>query len=530
MLLLGLDLGTSAVKALLVDPAMLRVVAESDAPCTVSSPLPGWSEQAPSEWWDAACMATRAALEAAAKALGRSAIHVAERVAAVGVTGQMHGLVALDSACEVLRPCILWNDQRSADQCDALTERLGLARLLAWTGNRVHPGFTLPKLLWMREREPELFRRTRHVLLPKDWLRWRLCGALGQDVTDASGTSMFDPSRRGWSEEMLAAAQIDRAWLPTVHESHAIVGTVASDAAAATGLRPGTPVVAGAGDQAAAALGLGVIEEGACSATIGTSGVVFVARARHAPDEQGRLHAFCHAAPQRWHQMGVVLSAGGALRWFRDTLARDATTEGHALGVDAYAIIARRAAEAPAGCDGLTFLPYLAGERTPHADPLARGAFIGLTLGHDRTHVARAVLEGVTFALADCLDLVRQTIQDRRSGLATIRVTGGGARSSFWCQLCADVFECEVATLDSTAGGAMGAAMLAGVGSGVWADTASATRGLPQAAARYAPHPSAPLREAWHRYRLGYACVRGDRSATPSPASTSSTGAAAPAG
>jgi len=512
MFLLGIDLGTSAVKALVVDGDHLRIVGSGEGPCEVHRPAPGWSEQDPQAWWHATHVAVAAALSAAATRLGRSDMEVAERVSALGLAGQMHGLVTLGARGEVLRPCILWNDQRSALQCSALERRVGAERIVAWTGNRVHPGFTLPKLLWMGEQEPSLYARIRHILLPKDWLRWTLCGELAQEVTDASGTSCLDPGRRRWSEEMVSAAGIDPTWLPRVVESSEVVGLLGAAAAESLGLRRGTPIVAGAGDQAAAAVGMGIVEDGACSATIGTSGVVFVARTRHAPDAEGRLHAFCHAAPDLWHQMGVVLSAGGALRWFRDVLARDAISEASALGEDSYEIIARRAERAAPGCDGLTFLPYLAGERTPHADPNARGALIGLTLRHDQPQVARAVLEGITFALAGCLDLIRST----GANPLRIRLAGGGARSPFWRQLCADVFECEVAVRESAVSGAHGAAMLAGVGIQRWRCVAEASQSLSGVETSTAPRSSSTLKQARALFKARYGCVRGGQSQDPS--------------
>jgi xylulokinase len=507
MHLLGIDLGTSAVKAVVVDAAGLRVLGSGEGSCAVDRPAAGWSEQDPAVWWSATQMAVAGALADAASSTGRHGAEIAERIAGIGLAGQMHGLVALGADGEPLRPCILWNDQRSAVQCAALERQLGLERILGWTGNRVHAGFTLPKLLWMREAEPAQHARIRHVLLPKDWLRWKLCGEMAQEVTDASGTSCLDPSRRAWSSEMIAAAGIDAGWLPRIVESTEVAGALRGAAAQMLGLARGTPIIAGAGDQAAAAAGMGIVAEGACSATIGTSGVVFVARDRHAPDAEGRLHAFCHAAPDLWHQMGVVLSAGGALRWFRDVLAKDSLAEAVAAAVDPYEIICQRAQEAAPGCEGLTFLPYLAGERTPHADPDARGGLVGLTLSHTQSHVARAVLEGITFALADCLDLIRST----GARPERIRLAGGGARSRFWRQLCADVFGCEVAVAESTESGALGAALLAGVGLRQWPTVEEASRHLPEPEMIAVPSSAPPLEEARARFRGRYDCVRGDR-------------------
>jgi len=519
-LTLGIDLGTSAVKALLLrtDGA---VVAMAGAPCVLSTPRPKWSEQDPNLWWQATIEALRG--------LWRMVPGAAAEIGAIGLSGQMHGLVLLAANGATLRPCLLWNDQRSAEECDQLQERFGLDGLVRMTGNRVYAGFTLPKLLWVRTHEPAVFAATRQILLPKDWLRWRLTGAFASDVSDASGTAMFDVGARRYSAELLAALDLDPALLPPTFESMEVTSTVGLHAAKETGLRAGTPVVAGAGDQAASALGLGLLDEGACSVTIGTSGVVFAPRRTHRPDPQGRLHAFCHAVPGRWHQMGVMLSAGASLRWFRDTIALPEVAEAARRGIDPYQLIDTLASSAPPGADGVTFLPYLSGERTPHADPNATGAFLGLTGRHTRGHLARAVLEGVTFGLCDCLDLLRGT------GLAVTRLTlaGGGARSPLWRQLCADVFGCEVVGAQIVESSALGAARLAaeGIGAeGIGADAGALkgtrraqiehpaggsgeldrpgldTPGLDSAVARPVTHPE--LAAALGRFRALYPAIR----------------------
>ncbi|HEY7835506.1 MAG TPA: xylulokinase, partial [Ktedonobacterales bacterium] len=445
-LLLGLDISTTGAKALVIDSAG-AVLASGTTPIALSTPRPLWSEQDPAEWWQASIASIR-------QALGQSGVD-GSRIAAVGLTGQMHGLVLLDAAGEVLRPAILWNDQRTAAQCDEIRARLGRARLIALTGNDALTGFTAPKLLWVREHEPEVYARARHVLLPKDYLRLRLTGAYATDVADGSGTLLVEPRARGWSEELLAALEIPRAWLPPVFEGQQVTGRVSAAAAALTGLPVGIPVVAGAGDQAAGAVGVGAVEPGVVSVVLGTSGVVFAPTATPLIEPEGRLHAFCHALPNRWHLMGVMLSAAGSLQWYHDTLAP---------GIS-FAELLKEAELAPAGADGLIFLPYLSGERTPYADPLARGAFVGLTVRHRRGHLTRAVLEGVAFGLRDSFDLLRTAGLER---VAQVRISGGGARSRLWRQIVASVLGVAVDAVAADEGAAFGAALLAGVGVGLW--------------------------------------------------------------
>ncbi|MDP9467127.1 MAG: xylulokinase, partial [Chloroflexota bacterium] len=402
-LVLGVDVSTTATKAVLIDPAG-TVRGIGTAEYGVSMPQPLWSEQAPGLWWDAAQSAIRAAL-AASSAPGTE-------VESVGLTGQMHGAVLLDTTGAVLRPAILWNDQRTAVECDEIRQAVGPERLIAISGNDALTGFTAPKLLWVRRHEPQVWAQVAHLLLPKDYLRYRLTGEYAMDKADGSGTILFDLAARTWSPELLAALDLDPAWFPPTFEGPDVTGTISAAAAEATGLHAGTPVVAGGGDQAANAVGVGAVSEGMVALSLGTSGVIFATS--HAPihEARGRVHAFCHAVSGRWHLMSVMLSAAGSLRWFRDTLAP---------GVDFNDLVAP-AAEVPAGSAGLLFLPYLSGERSPHADPLARGAFIGLTLGHDRRHMTRAVLEGVAFGLRDGLDLM---LEAGVSAPAQIRASGG---------------------------------------------------------------------------------------------------------
>ena len=459
--LLGLDVGTSGAKALLIDETG-RVLAAATTEYPLYTPRPLWAEQDPADWWSAS-------VQSFYRVLSESGISPGE-IAGIGLTGQMHGLALLDRSGRVLRPAILWNDQRTETECAQITGSVGFGRLLELTGNRVLPGFTAPKILWVRENEPEVYAQIANFLLPKDYIRYRLTGELATEVSDASGTSLFDVRQRAWSRDMFAALQIPLAWAPRCTESTEISGRLTNEAAATLGLPTGIPVVSGGGDQAAQAVGTGLATEGLVSATLGTSGVVFAPTARPLIEPQGRLHAFCHAVPGMWHVMGVMLAAGGSLRWHRDHLCRAEIEEAARLGIDPYELMTRAAAPIPPGSDGLVFLPYLSGERTPHPDPHARGCFIGLTLRHTKAHLTRAVLEGVAFGLRDCLAL----IQAQGIRPIEVRASGGGARSSLWRQILADVFDLPVLTVSSTEGAAYGAALLAGVGTGIWSDAVTA--------------------------------------------------------
>jgi xylulokinase len=473
---LGIDVSTTATKAVLVDETgAVRGVGTSEYGFSVPRPL--WSEQDPGLWWEGAVRAIGAVLASTGVA--------GADVVAIGLTGQMHGLVLLDAADRVLRPAILWNDQRTGAECDAIRAAVGPERLIEITGNDALTGFTAPKLVWVRDHEPEVWRQVAHVLLPKDFVRLRLTGAYALDKADGAGTMLFDLAARDWSAEVLAALEIPAAWLPPTHEGPEITGALSAEAADATGLRAGTPVVAGGGDQAANAVGVGVVSPGRMALSLGTSGVVFAATDRPLFEPRGRVHAFCHAVPGRWHLMSVMLSAAGSLRWFRDALAP---------GVD-FADLVAPAAEVRAGSDGLLFLPYLSGERSPHADPLARGAFIGLTLGHDRRHMTRAVLEGVAFGLRDGLDLMTaagMTPPDQ------IRASGGGTASPLWRQILADVLGAEIATVDTTEGAAYGAAVLAAVGGGWFPTVDAATGSFVRATTVAAPGPDAATYTSAH--------------------------------
>ena len=480
---LGVDVSTTATKAILVDGAG-RVVGIASSEYGFEVPHPLWAEQDPGLWWTAARDAIPRAL-AGAGLSGRD-------VEAVGLTGQMHGLVLLDAADEVIRPAILWNDQRTSAECDAIRAAIGPAHLVEVTGNDALAGFTAPKLAWVRAREREAWDRAAHVLLPKDYVRLMLTGVHATDKADGSGTILFDLAARDWSPEMLAALRIDPAWMPPTFEGPEVTGVVTASAAAETGLREGTPVVAGGGDQAANAVGVGAVSPGLVALSVGTSGVTFAVTDRPLFEPAGRVHAFCHAAPGRWHLMSVMLSAAGSLRWFRDALAPG----------EAFGDLAAAAGEVPAGSEGLLFLPYLSGERSPHPDPLARGAFVGLTLAHDRRHLTRAIMEGVAFGLRDGLDLMVEAGMPRP---AQILGSGGGTASPVWRQILADVLDASIATPSTTEGAAYGAAVLAAVGAGWFASVESAAAALVRATPAAEPGPDAPAYAQGHaRYRALY--------------------------
>jgi xylulokinase len=464
---LGIDVSTTATKAILVDEAgIVRGIASSEYP--FEQPHPLWSEQDPALWWTAAQDAIPRVLAAASL--------TGDDVDAVGLTGQMHGLVLLDAADRVIRPAILWNDQRTGAECDAIRAALGFEHLVALTGNDALTGFTAPKLAWVRAHEPEAWARAAHVLLPKDYLRLHLTGEHAMDKADGAGTLLFDLAARDWAPEMLSALGIDPAWMPPTFEGPEITGVVTASAAAATGLRAGTPVVAGGGDQAANAVGVGAVAPGRPALSLGTSGVVFAATAAPLYEPAGRVHAFCHAVPGRWHLMSVMLSAAGSLRWFRDALAPG----------EPFGELAASAGEVAPGADGLLFLPYLTGERSPHPDPLARGAFVGLTLAHDRRHLTRAVLEGVAFGLRDGLDLMTGAGMPVPS---EILASGGGLASPVWRQILADVLGATISTPVTTEGAAFGAALLAAVGAGWFTSVDDAVAAIVRAEPAAEPGP-----------------------------------------
>jgi xylulokinase len=481
-LFIGIDVGTSGTKAVLLNQQG-QVVATGSGSHAPSAPRSGWSEQDPDDWWPS----TIAAINQACRTAGVAA----DTIEGVGITGQMHGLVALDSSATPIRPAILWNDGRSAPQCQAVEARIGIERLVSLCGNRMLPGFTAPKLLWMREHEPEAYARITTVLLPKDWIRYRLSGELVMDVSDASGTAVFDCANRTWSDELLGELDLPRSWWPHAAEGPEIVASVHAAAAAETGLREGIPIVAGAGDQAASAIGTGLITEGTVGSTLGTSGVVFAPTDQWRSLPDGRLHAFCHAVPGRWHLMGVMLSGAGSLDWFRSAIVPDIDEE---AGSEAFPRIESMAEEVPAGADGVLFLPYLSGERTPYSDVNARGTFIGLDQRHDRRHLARAVFEGVTHGLAQCLDLVRAAGVEPE----TVRLSGGGAKSPLWRQTCADLFGVPTTTTTTTEGTACGAAILAAVGAGAFPSVEDACHATVSEVNRTEAGPNAAVLAARH--------------------------------
>ena len=480
---LGIDVSTTATKAVLIDESG-AVVGVGASAYGFNVPRPLWSEQDPELWWDGAVTAIRSVIATTGVP--------ADEVVAIGLTGQMHGAVLLDAAGDVLRPAILWNDQRTATECDAIRDALAPERLIAITGNDALTGFTAPKLVWVRDHEPDVWRRIAHVLLPKDYLRLRLTGEYALDKADGAGTLLFDFAARDWSTEVLDALRIERAWMPPTWEGPEVTGVVTAIAAAATGLRAGTPVVAGGGDQSANAVGVGAVTVGTMALSLGTSGVVFATTDRPLYEPHGRVHAFCHAVPGRWHLMSVMLSAGGSLRWFRDAIVP---------GVE-FGDLVDAAAEVPAGSGGLLFLPYLSGERSPHPDPLARGAFVGLTLTHDLRHLTRAVLEGVAFGLRDGLDLMIEAgtpVPDQ------IRASGGGTESPLWRQILADVLGAEIATVSTSEGAAYGAGVLAAVGAGWYPSVEAASAALVTATPVASPGPDTEAyRDAHAIYRELY--------------------------
>jgi len=471
---LGIDIGTGGTRALIVGEDGRILASATEEHEAFASPKIGWAEQRPEDWWRATGIAVR-------KALDQSNLR-GDQISCVGFSGQMHGAVMLDAAGEVVRPALIWCDVRTEKQCKELNERIGSERLIQLTCNPALPNFTLTKLLWVRENEPESWKRVRYVMLPKDYVRFRLTGERAIDAADASGTLMLDVASRKWSAEVLEAVQINASLLPTVFESPDICAKISAVGAEATGLAAGTPVVAGAGDQAAGATGMGIVTPGAVSATIGTSGVVFAATDRPALDPRGRLHTFCHAVPGRWHVMGVTQAAGLSLRWFRDRLACPSTKSGG----DPYETLTAEAATVPAGADGLLWAPYLMGERTPHLDAEARGALVGLTASHTRAHVVRAILEGVAFSLKDTFTI----FEEMNVPVKSIRLGGGGARSSLWRQIQADVYGHEVEIVEAEEGAAYGAAILAGVGAKIWPSVDAACDSIVRVVDRIRPNPA----------------------------------------
>jgi xylulokinase len=459
---LGIDIGTSGTKSLAVreDGAILGSATEE---YPLSNPKPGWSEQAPDDWWRASAKSVRRVMKMAQLKPGD--------IGGIGLSGQMHGSVFLNKSGNVIRPALLWNDQRTAAEC-AEIEKLagGRKRLIAMVANPALTGFTAPKILWLRNNEKRNFDRTVQVLLPKDYVRYQMTGEFATEVSDASGTLLLDVMKRKWSSRLLGKLDLDASLLPRVYESEDITGQLSKSAAKEMGLAAGIPVVGGGGDQAASAIGNGIVRSGAVSATMGTSGVVFAHSEQVQVDPQGRLHTFCHAVRGKWHVMGCVLSAGGSLQWFRNHLCGEEVAAAKKRKIDPYELITRLAAEAPAGSEGLFFLPYLTGERTPHADPNARGCWVGLSLRHGKSHMARSVMEGATYAMKDSLEITKSM----GIPVKEIRVSGGGARSSFWRQMQADIYGQSVVTINAEEGPAYGVALLAAAGTGAYRNVVEA--------------------------------------------------------
>ncbi len=449
---IGIDVGTSSIKALLVDENG-KVLASSNPEYPFQTPAPLQAETDPEVWWDATCRAIRELLTNTS----------AESVAGIGLTGQMHGLVVLDQKGDPLRPCIMWNDQRSFKECEEMTEIIGESEVLRITGNPILAGFTAPKLRWVEKNEPEIFAKISKVLLPKDFIRYRLTGEFFSEMSDASGTSMLNVGERKWSDEILSIMGWSQQWLPELTESTVASAKISAEASALTGLPAGTPVIAGGGDQAAQAVGCGIVKEGMVSATLGTSGVVFAQSDEYRIEPQGKLHAFCHAVPGKWHLMGVMLSAAGSFQWYKSQLGKEEHAKELNGQGNAYDLLTEDASKVEPGCEGLVFLPYLSGERTPYPDPHARGSFVGLTLRHSKPHLTRAVLEGVSYGLKDSLSLM----QGLGVNPEKVILSGGGTRSGLWKQMLADIFQTRCCLVNATEGAAYGAALLAAVGCNV---------------------------------------------------------------
>jgi len=487
-LILGIDISTTSAKAILID-FQGNVISTASTSLSLLTPRPLWSEQNPFEWWFGVKKSIK-------QVISNVGVH-GEDIVSVGLTGQMHGLVLVNQKGAVLRPAILWNDQRTALQCDEIRNLLGKNNLIQITGNDALTGFTAPKILWVKENEPEIFSEIYRILLPKDYIRYCLTNRYAMDKADGSGTILFDLKNRNWSDYVLSHLQIPSEWLPDTYEGMEITGEITNKAAELTGLRPGTPVVAGGGDQAAQAVGVGVVDPGIIALTLGTSGVVFASTSNPLIEPEGRLHSFCHALPNRWHLMGVMLSAAGSLQWYRDTLAE---------GIPFDQII-KEAEDVAPGSEGLLFLPYLTGERTPYPDPYARAAWVGLTLRHARRHMTRAVLEGVAFGIRDIFTLIQEV---GLGNIDQVRISGGGARSLLWRQILSSVLNAELVTVNTTEGAAYGAALLAGVGVGHWSNAQEACKMTVKITGRTSPQQDqvSIYQESYERYRALYPALK----------------------
>lgn len=459
--LLGIDIGTSGTKTVLFDEAG-NTIASALGEYPLYQPNVGWAEQDPEDWWKATFSTIKAVL-------GKSGVNPSD-VKGVGLSGQMHGAVLLDKDNQVLRKAIIWCDQRSSAECDQITSIIGKERLIEITANPALTGFTASKVMWVKNNEPEIFEKVKKILLPKDYIRFKLTGEFATEVSDASGMQFMDIPKRKWSSEVLDKLGIDKGLLGDVYESQEVSGKVHKAAAELTGLKEGTPVVGGAGDQAAGAVGNGIVRPGVISSTIGTSGVVFAFSENVSIDPKGRVHTFCHAVPNTWHIMGVTQGAGLSLKWFRDNFCIEEKRTAELMGIDPYVLMDQEADRVEAGCSGLIYLPYMMGERTPHLDPNAKGVFFGLSAKHEKQDMLRAVMEGVVYSLKDCLEIIKEMGVD----VSEVRASGGGGKSKLWRQMQSDVFGTEITTINSSEGGALGVALLAGVGTGVYSSVPEA--------------------------------------------------------
>ncbi|MFH0795496.1 MAG: xylulokinase [Candidatus Omnitrophota bacterium] len=495
-LFLGIDVGTSGVKALLVDTDG-NVVDQTTEEYPLLTPKPLWAEQNPEDWWSATIKTCRT-ISGRSRSKGD--------ISGLGLTGQMHGSVFLDKDDRVIRPAILWCDQRTGEEVKEIEERIGRERIIRITGNPVFTGFTAPKIIWLRKNEPASYRKIAKLLLPKDYIRYKLTGVFASEVTDNSGTSLFDVTERKWSQEVLDILQIKKDWLAAVFESPEVIGKITPEAARLTDLPENIPVSAGAGDQAASGCGNGVVSEGIISVTLGTSGVVFAFSDQVRKDPAGRIHAMCHAVPDTWHLMGCTLSAGGSLRWFRDNFCLSEISRAKKEGKDPYELMTEEAGKVPAGSEGMIFLPYLTGERTPHANPLARATFFGATSRHTRAYFIRAVLEGITFALKDTVEIMKEL----NLPIKEVRISGGGARSDLWCQIVADIFEKEVVRTENPDTTAFGSAILATVAGRFYQSVPEACQKMVRTKERFQPdqEKNKVLRQSYQVFRKLYPVLK----------------------
>lgn len=459
--LLGVDIGTTGTKTVLFDEDG-RSIKSSLKEYIMYQPKVGWAEQDPDDWWEGTCASIK-------EVISKSNINPAD-IKGLGLSGQMHGAVLLDENHQILRKAIIWCDQRSGDECIQITELIGKERLVEITANPALTGFTAAKVMWVKNHQPEIYEKIRKILLPKDYIRFKLTGEFATEVSDASGMQFMDIPKRCWSDEVLTKLEVDKSLLGKMYESQEITGTITKEAASLTGLKEGTPVVGGAGDQAAGAIGNGIVRPGIVSSTIGTSGVVFAYLDKVSIDPKGRVHTFCHAIPETWHIMGVTQGAGLSLKWFRDNFCIEEKRTAELLGIDPYMLMDQEAERISAGCEGLIYLPYLMGERTPHLDPYAKGVFFGLSASHEKPHLIRAVMEGVVYSLKDCLEIIKGMGVDS----IEVRASGGGSKSRLWKQMQADIFNMDIITLSAGEGPALGAALLAGVGTGVYSNVQEA--------------------------------------------------------